>query len=191
MGVFELFFIAVAMSCEIFAKTICESSSYVKVDKNKLLISGFAFGIWEILALILGYYTIDLLIYTGVAKAESSMIYLISVVIMLILSVHLLIIGIKRNIVIEHRLEHIKLMNMLTDNAKIGFRTYLMGIALAACGTNLFMEIGMIMVVSLIIVVGGLYIGYRYGYGSKGKVCCAGAIILGIIGIIAFTRYLI
>lgn len=180
MRTFETILIALGMSQEIFARVICESATYAKVDRKKLGLYSLAFAIWEFGALAIGYYTVEAVEYLGIVQPGSQTLHLIAVLIIMGQAINMIRRGIKNEIVLERRRDDISFAELMKANLYFGFRTYLIGIAFDACNSALGIELFSLIVAALLAAISALYIGYRYGYSFKNKAYfIGGALLIG------------
>lgn len=189
MRTFETILIALGMSQEIFARVICESATYAKVDRKKLGIYSLAFAIWEFGALAIGYYSVELVEYLGIVQPGSKTLHLVAVLIILSQAINMIRRGIKNEIVLERRRDNISLAELMKANLYFGFRTYLIGIAFDACNSSLGIELFSLIVAALLAAISALYIGYRYGYSFKNKAYFIGSFLLISTDILMSARF--
>ena len=90
--------------------------------------------------------------------------------------------AIKNETVQERREAGIKVTNYVQMVKVAGFYTLLTGIAFGFVGTKLIDTVIMMAVFSVLVVIGGLYTGYHFGFQQKNKAYIAGAVLLWLAG---------
>ena len=182
MGFVELFLIAVGLSMDAFAVSVCKGLSVQKLEKKHMALVGLYFGGFQFLMPVLGY-------LLG-ARFES----LITNVDHWIAFALLLVIG--GNMIKESFGEAEKL------NDDFGFKTMLMLAvatsidALAVGITFAFLQVRIVPAALLIGVTTfclsalGIYIGNRFGAHYKSRAELAGGIILILIGVKILLEHL-
>lgn len=182
MGFVELFLIAVGLSMDAFAVSVCKGLSVQKLEKKHMALVGLYFGGFQFLMPVLGY-------LLG-ARFES----LITNVDHWIAFALLLVIG--GNMIKESFGEAEKL------NDDFGFKTMLMLAvatsidALAVGITFAFLQVSIVPAALLIGVTTfclsalGIYIGNRFGARYKSRAELAGGIILILIGVKILLEHL-
>ncbi|MBQ0027987.1 MAG: manganese efflux pump [Lachnospiraceae bacterium] len=178
MRLFEILLIAVGVSFDIFARIICLSSSYSKIDRKKVAIYGTVFSIWQLIALALGDITIEAIKLTGMTHANSNMLHFIAIVILATLAIWMLVAGIKGENVVECRNDDVSIVSAIKSGLEIGIRTFFVGVAFGAFETDLVIELPVLIFIAIVMTCCGLYIGYRYGYGFRNKAYFIGSAFL-------------
>lgn len=185
MEIFEIILIAIGVSFDIFARIICISSSYSKIDYKKMLSHGIVFTLWQLVSLALGYYSIEVITDLKIATENSHILHLIAIVIIITLAIRMIIAGARHDMVVEHRIDTLSVWEIIKSGLAIGIRTYFVGMAFEAFETNFGIEVLLLMVAALLMTYAGLHFGYRYGYEFKNKayyigsafLICAGACV--------------
>jgi len=191
MNVIEIVLIAVGISLDIFGYTVCQSASYAKLDRKKLGFYSSSFAIWEFFSLVLGYFSVELLIHTQITDSGSQELNLLAVIILLIMAIRMFLVGLRKETIIERRKDDVRLLSIMHNFFFIGLRTYLVGFAFAACETCFGMELLILMIIGILTVLLGLYIGYRYGFEIRNKTYFMGAILLLGMDIIIFLKFIV
>jgi len=117
-----------------------------------------------------------------IAENEMFIASVIAVSIFVCLGVRLMSKAIKNEAVQERREAGIKVTNYVQMVKVAGFYTLLTGIAFGFVGTKLIDTVIMMAVFSVLVVIGGLYTGYHFGFQQKNKAYIAGAVLLWLAG---------
>lgn len=176
MGIFELLIIAVGVSMDAFAVSICKGLSTRKIKPSDAVSAGLWFGGFQALMPLIGY-------YLGVSFAD-----FVSDVDHWIAFVLLGIIGAK---MIKESLEtescelsaDFSCRSMLPMAIATSIDALAVGVSLAFLRAEIWSSIAMIGVTTALFSVFGVYIGSAFGCRFKSKAEFAGGLILCLIGL--------
>lgn len=178
MKLFEIGLVSIGVSFDIFARIICLSSSYARIDYKKMISHIGAFLLWELAALCAGFYSVEGLLIAGATERESTEMKLMAIIILAVLTFRMLSMGIRGERVTESRRDRVSFADVLKSGIAIAIRTYFIGVAFAACNTNLKFELLILLIVALFTIYLGLHVGYRYGYVFRNKAYFLGSAFL-------------
>ena len=181
MQLWELFTIAVALSADAFAVSVCKGLSCGKIKSSYPIITGLYFGIFQALMPLIGF-------FLGVNF--QSLIESIDHWIALVL---LSVIGI--NMVLESRSCAEKMENSFSPRAMLplavatSIDALAVGVTFAFLKVNIIPAISFIGTTTFILSAAGLFLGYKFGAKYKSTAELAGGIILIIMGIKIFVEH--
>jgi len=179
----ENLLILLGISLDIFAGMECKGSLLAKIEKKQLVLACADVSVWQAAALFAGNFLSTLLLKKdGIAENEMFIGSVIAVAIFICLGVRLMSKAIKNEAVQERREAGIKVTNYVQMVKVAGFYTLLTGIAFGFVGTKLIDTVIMMAVFSVLVVIGGLYTGYHFGFQQKNKAYIAGAVLLWLAG---------
>lgn len=179
----ENLLILLGISLDIFAGMECKGSLVAKIEKKQLVLACAVVSVWQAVALLAGnWLSTFLLRKDGIAENEMFIGSAIAAAILICLGGRLLLKGIKNESIQEHREAGIQIANYIYMVKVAGFYTLLTGIAFGFVGAKLLDTVIMMVVFSVLVVIGGLYTGYHFGFQQKSKAYIAGAVLLWMAG---------
>lgn len=178
MGLVELFFIAVGLSMDAFAVSICKGLSVPRLQVKHMLLAGLYFGAFQALMPLIGY-----LLGAGFADVISAYDHWIAFILLLIIGGNM----IREAIGGEEENED-------AQNADFGFRTMLLmaiatsidalavGVSFAFLRVDILPAVALIGATTFCFGVAGVKIGNVFGAKYETKAELAGGVILILIG---------
>ena len=178
MTMLEMALIAAGLSMDMFAWTACRSTLFSSISRKKLLSFIGAFGIWEVISVSLGFYAAKLLKMATFLELSENFLKLTAAVIFLVLAIRMLVLAVERKLIDERRQDEVEFLPLLKDTFAIATRTFLDGLAVSLCNTGAVLQYSLFLILGVLMVVGGLYAGYAYGFQVKTKAFLAGFVML-------------
>lgn len=182
MSLWELFVIAVGLSMDAFAVSICKGLSVQKVCPRHSLTAGIYFGGFQALMPLLGYF-----LGTQFKDLISSVDHWVAFILLGLIGV---------NMIRESRSEEEKLDGCFGCKAMLPLAVATSIDALAVGVTFAFLRVDIVPAVSFIGVItfvfsaAGIHIGNIFGSKYKGKAELFGGIVLIVMGIKILTEHL-
>ena len=192
MNWIENLLILAGISLDIFAAMECQGSLVAKIDKVHLSIICILIAMWQMAALFIGnYISVLLYSYSGhIANDGKFMGFVLATAIFFGLGVRLIVKAIRNERVYEKREENLGFKRFLRMAALTSVYTLLTGVAFGFLQTNLLRILIMIVCCTIVVVVAGMYTGYRLGFVHKTKAYIGGAVLLWIAGVDVIVRYI-
>ena len=156
--------------------------------KDAILASLMVIGI-QLLFFFGGYIACDLVVRYNIFTHGDTTASIIAVVIFILLGIRLLIKGIRRAFVEEHRQEF-SLARYMKGIFTLSFYTLCAGCACGFIDASPLLMLITIVICSVGVTVGGLIIGYHYGFGSKSTGYFVGTAFLWLAGVYVFATSL-
>lgn len=183
MNWIENLLIVAGISLDIFGAMECQGSLVNKV--NKKFLSGICvlMAVCQLIALFLGHFLSDLFCKSYPMSDERFLGEILAMVIFFGLGIRLIVKAIRNERVEEHLETNLGIHRFVRLATVSSLYTVLAGIAFGFVGTNLVAILIMIVVITIVFVIGGMYTGYHLGFTSKTTVYTVGAILLWIAGI--------
>ena len=178
MGWIEYMLIVAGSSLDIFAAMECQGSLVARIDKRHLSLICVLTAAVQLLALYFGHFLSSLYCLKYPKTDELILGQVIAMLIFLGLGVRLIVKAIRNEHVEEHLEKNPGIRRFIRMAAVSSIYTILAGIAFGFLGTNLAAILVMIVVLTVIVVAGGMYTGYRLGFTSKSTVYVIGAVLL-------------
>lgn len=190
MNWMEEILIICGISLDVFAAMACQGALVAKIEKGRLAVLCGLIVLWQFFALFFG----NLLSSMFKKQAGSQELVLGEILAALIffgLGLRLLRKAWRNEGILEKREERPNWKQFLLRAAVTGFYTLLAGIAFGFLGIDLPAVLGMIIALSILGAVLGMYTGYRLGFEQKCKAYAAGAVLLLAAGVDVVVRYII
>ena len=178
MSWMEDLLIVLGISLDIFAAMECQGSLVARIDKRHLSLICVLTAAVQLLALYFGHFLSSLYCLKYPKTDELILGQVIAMLIFLGLGVRLIVKAIRNEHVEEHLEKNPGIRRFIRMAAVSSIYTILAGIAFGFLGTNLAAILVMIVVLTVIVVAGGMYTGYRLGFTSKSTVYVIGAVLL-------------
>ena len=182
MKLWELFLIAIGLSADAFAVSVCKGLSVRKVKKEHSIITGLYFGGFQALMPLIGY-------WVG-SRFQSLIVSFDHWIAFILLS----IIGI--NMIREAKEETEKMdcsfsfSKMLPLAIATSIDALAVGVTFAFLQVDIFSAVSFIGVTTFVLSVTGLLLGNRFGAKYKSKAEVAGGIVLIAMGIKILLEHL-
>jgi putative Mn2+ efflux pump MntP len=183
--------ILAGISLDIFAAMECQGSLVAKVDKKHLALISGLIAAWQLAALFVGFYASVLLYGVRSGYDERFIGLVLAAVIFFGLGIRLSVKAVRNERVNEKREENLGFKRFLRMAAGTSIYTFLTGAAFGFLQTSLARVLVMIVCCTIVVVVAGMYTGYRLGFVHKTKAYVGGALLLFIAGVDVIVRYMI
>ena len=182
MSIVELFILAVGLSMDAFAVSICKGLSLGKIKPKHMCIAGAWFGGFQALMPLIGYYLGSL--FADMVTRYSHWV------------AFALLLAIGGNMIKESLGEEENVSN------DMGFKSMLLlaiatsidalaaGVTLAAVDTPILFSSAVIGITAFLFSFGGVFIGKKFGGFLGSKAECIGGIILILIGVKTLVEHL-
>ena len=188
MNLIENILIIAGISLDIFADVECQGSLVAKVDKKQLAAICGVMMIWQFAALALGD-RLALLFYGNAADRDGTLAgFAIAAVIFFGLGIRLFVKAARSERIQERRQESLKPGRSFRMAAATSIYTLLAGMAFGLLGTYLPRMLVIVLLITAIVVISGIYTGYRFGSEYRTKAYFGGAILLWIAGADVMVR---
>ncbi len=183
MSWFENILIIAGISLDIFAAMEIEGAMLAEVKRKSLIIACTLITLLQMVTFYIGYFVCMIVSNYGYLDDAQWLGYVIAVVIFGLLGIRLIVKAIRREFVQEKRRENIEVKQYIRIIAVTSFYTLCAGCACGLIGTNAILMAVVILICSILVVIGGLYTGYHFGFESKTIAYVAGALMLWIAGV--------
>lgn len=182
MSIFELFLLAVGLSMDAFAVSVCKGLSVKKLKPRHVLLAGLYFGGFQALMPVIGYF------------AGSCFSDLIASYDHWVVFVLLVLIGgnmIKESFGNEETLnDSFSVRNMLLLAVATSIDALAVGVSFAFLQVNIIYAAGFIGIITFVLSAAGIKIGNVFGSRYKSRAELAGGIILILIGLKVLLEHL-
>lgn len=182
MNWIENLLIIAGASLDIFAAMECQGSLVKKVNKKQLSVICIVVALLQLFALYVGYFLTSYLCKVNPVSNEALLGEILATVIFFFLGLRLLIKAIKNELIDEHLETKFAMKKFLHLSGTTSLYTIMTGIAFGFVGTNLSIALIMIVAVSVIFIILGVYTGYHFGFEQKTKAYIVGAVFLWLAG---------
>ena len=185
-----LFIIGIGLAVYLYGTAVCKGALLGNMDKKQISLSLGISALWQIVVLTLGNLTAIELHAMNITKSEYPVNAFACLMIFGIIALRMLINAIKNEPVEEKRAETKGFYKLVFGIClSLGFYTFLTGFALGLLQIPLLQELLFLVGLSVVAVFGGLYAGYRLGYGQRNTAYICGGICLFAGDILLFFQY--
>ena len=187
MGVVEVALISVALSLDVFGVMLLKGAMLYKIDKNKLIKMSIIFGIWQFIAIMLGNLFTDIPLikdrFNELGKNFTGIIFIG-------IGMYLLRKGLKKEIIDERRSDTgITYKDIILISLAFSLDVFFTGFVFSILGTKLLMGALILVSISILTVILGIYLGYFIGHEHKEKAYLVGSIALLVSGIYTIFKF--
>ncbi|MEG2731939.1 MAG: manganese efflux pump MntP family protein [Clostridium sp.] len=176
MSLIELFILAVALSMDAFAVSVCKGLSMPKLNKKHAIIIGLYFGIFQALMPLIGYF-----LGSHFSSAITSVDHWLAFILLFVIGINM----IKESMtaIEEEELNaSVNVKTMLILAVATSIDALAVGITFAFLQVQLLPAVSLIGIITFILSVIGVKVGNVFGTRYKSKAECLGGIVLILIG---------
>jgi len=183
MSYFEIFFIAIGLSMDAFAVSICKGLSLKKIELKNSLIVGFYFGLFQTIMPLIGYF-----LGSSLRDFIISIDHWIVFVLLGFIGLNMIMEDDNNSKKISNQGLDFKTMIVLAIATSID--ALAVGITFAFLDVNIFFSTLMIGIITFIICAFGVKIGNVFGHKYERKAQVFGGIVLVLIGLKILMEHL-
>lgn len=187
-----LFMIGLGLAIYLYGLAVCKGALLADMDKKQIVFSLGVPAIWQIAVLAIGNFVAAELHILKITKSDYPINAFACLMIFGIMAVRMLINAVKNAAIEEKRIDKKDFYKSIIGLCiAIGFYIFLTGLAFGLLQTAIWKELLVLVSLSLIGFLGGLYAGYRFGYGQRNGAYICGSIFLIIGDALLFLQYFI
>lgn len=190
MSWIEILVITLGISLDIFAAVACQGALVARVEKKHLVLICALLSAWQMAALYLGSFLAELLCNYDTKEGSVRTLRIIAAAIFICLGLRQVFKAWKNESIDERREDDLGVKRFLYMAAVASNYTLLTGVALGFLGSTIWLILLMIVAFTIVVVVLGMYTGYRFGFEQKTKAYWLGGALLIIGGIDVVVRYI-
>ena len=178
MGIVELLLIAVGLSMDAFAVSVCKGLAMKRCTWSKGVIVGLYFGIFQAGMPAIGY-------FLGVQFKDviTSVDHWIAFILLGIIGGNMIWEAVKGDEACDSSGESLDVRTMLALAVATSIDALAVGVTLSFMETNIWLDIAIIGVLTFFIAGAGVFVGNIFGSKFKSKAEFAGGLILVILGV--------
>lgn len=191
MNWIETLIIAAGISLDILAAVECQGAVVTKVRTKPLVLISLLISAWQLVSLYLGSLCARLLCRYDLKSHSAFTGRIIAVAVFFCLGIRLLLKAWKREHLNERREDRPDYRRFARLGAVTAMYTFLTGAAFGFLETDVMLIMLMVLGITILCVVGGMYIGYHYGSESRTRIYVTGGLLLLIGGIDVIIRYIL
>lgn len=192
MNWIETLLITLGISLDIFGIVTCEGALLAEIDKKRLAAGSLLVALLQTIALYLGDLVGGASLQYDIKDKQILTVRVIVAIIFIVLGVRMILKAWKNKSIVERREENgLSLGRILKCVGASSVCTLLVGVAFGFLGTNVTIVLIMVVCLTVLMVVFGLYTGYRFGFEQKTKAYSIGGVLLIIGGIDVVIRYIV
>lgn len=185
-----LFIIGIGLAVYLYGTAVCKGALLGNMDKKQISLSLGISALWQIGVLTLGNFVAAELHILKITKSGYPVNAFACLMIFGIIALRMLVNAIKNEPIEEKRAETKGFYKLVFEIClSLGFYTFLTGFAMGLLQISLLKELLFLVGLSVIAVFGGLYAGYRLGYGQRSTAYICGGICLLAGDVLLFFQY--
>lgn len=182
MNALENILIIAGISLDIFAAMEIEGAMLAAVKRKSLAIACALVAMLQMIFYFGGYFICYKVAEYEVLPKAGQWGYIVSIIVFVGLGIQLWVKGVKKEFVHERRCENLEIRKYIRIITVTSFYTLAAGCACGLVGTSVWMMLAVIVICSVMVVIGGLYAGYHFGFETKTFAYYVGAILLWVAG---------
>jgi putative Mn2+ efflux pump MntP len=181
MNWLENLLILIGISLDVYAAMEIEGAMIPHIKKRSLGIACGVVTLWQCVFFFVGYFLSYELLHLHYLKDGPKTGSVLAVIIFALLGIRLMVKAFRQENFDEKRRE-IQIRKYIRIIATGSIYTFFTGAACGMVGSNEFYMLLVIVLSTVGVVIGGVYTGYRFGYGSKSRLYVIGGIMLFVAG---------
>lgn len=186
MGIVELLLIAVGLSMDAFAVSVCKGLSMTKLNMKHATVIAFFFGGFQAMMPLFGWF-----LGSRFQKYIVNFDHWIAFALLVFIGGQMILESLKEETQVEERGDILKIKQLFLLAIATSIDALAVGITFALLpGTNIWLSVTMIGITTFLLSLGGVAIGFRFGSRYEKKAQIAGGTILVILGIKILLEHL-
>lgn len=176
MGYIEILMISIGLAMDAFAVAVCKGINCKVVDKKKILLVGFMFGIFQAIMPLIGYS-----VGAGLRRLIFAIDHYIVFIFLVVIGVNMIYESVCGRE--EYSGSDINVKSLIVPAIATSIDAFSVGIMFAFMKINLMLSVLTIGLVAFVLSAIGVYIGNSFGKRFEKKAKFLGGLILIIMGI--------
>lgn len=176
MGYIGILIISISLAMDAFAVAVCKGINCKSIDKNKCLLVGVMFGLFQALMPLIGYS-----VGAGLRRFVFAIDHYIVFAFLVIIGVNMIYESICGNA--EYSSSEISIKSLIVPAIATSIDAFSIGIMFAFMKVNLMLSVLTIGIVAFVLSALGVYIGSSFGKRFEKRAKFIGGFILIIMGI--------
>ena len=182
MNWLENLLIIAGILLDVFAAMEIQGAMIANLKKRTILVACGVVAGFELLFYFGGFIICRLLAVNGYIANPNKQGELVAVIVLALLGIRLIVKAIKREFIQERRRDSLIVLDYIRIVIVSSIYTAAAGCACGLVGTTIWQIIAIILVISVIMVFGGLYTGLHFGFEKKTIAYVVGALLLWGVG---------
>lgn len=188
MSWIEIILIGAGLPLDVFAYALCRGAVVGEIDKKSLVILGGGFTLWNLISLTAGNFVAKIPVVSKNAEYAANDWKYISVAIFLGLGIYLIIKAARGKEIEERKAERLESRQFAMWMAITSLDVFIAGIGFGFLDTVFFKTFIVILLITPVSVIAGLYAGWWAGCQARKKIVAVGGCLLLIGGIELLIR---
>lgn len=189
MGLIEILIVVVGISLDVYAVVVCFGALLLRIDRHRLIRMCVIFCIWQVLALLGGWAIMKIPAVEKAAGKIANVWDLFGVIVFVALGL-LMLYKAWKNKPVDERLTDIKYGQVVGAAFFTSIDALIAGFGLSFMNVNIYYSMLLQLIVTVIMVILGLYTGYRLGYEGKRAAYNIGGVLLLLTAVNIIFRYM-
>ncbi len=188
MEIWEVLLVSIGLSLDVFAATVCQGALWARVSARVVAIECALFAFWQILALLTGNALAAFPLMGSFREAATSIWLVLSTLIFLGLGVYMFIKASRAKEIEERRQDLLRWKEIFLLAFLTSLDAFFAGMGMAFLDTEVFFSAACIFIVTVVVVIVGILMGYRLGLGVRKPAWRVGGALLTLAGIDVLIR---
>ncbi|SFI06046.1 Putative Mn2+ efflux pump MntP [Pseudobutyrivibrio sp. OR37] len=171
---------------DVFAAMEIQGAMIAKLKKRTIFVASVVVAASELVFYFGGYAVCRLLAINGYIVNPVKQGEVLAVIVLALLGIRLILKALKREFIQERRREALIVFDYIRIVIVSSFYTTAAGCACGLVGNTVWQIIALILAISVLVVLGGLYTGMHFGFEKKTIAYIAGALLLWAAGVEIF-----
>ena len=189
MSLLEIIIISVGLSLDVFAVVVCYGAVLLKVERSKLTKIILIFSLWQVGAVVGGCFIMHIPYLREAVSVMRPLWQLFTVIIFISLGIYMLYKAWRREPILE-QLSDVRAGQVCFAACFTGIDAVIAGVGFGFMQTVILPVALSMLIITILVVIAGIYTGYRLGYEQKTKAYNIGGILLMISAIDIIVKYM-
>ena len=189
MSLLEIIVISVGLSLDVFAVVVCYGAVLLKVERSKLVKMILIFSLWQVGAVVGGCYIMHIPYLREAVTVMRPLWQLFTVIIFISLSIYMLYKAWRNEPILEH-LSDVRAGQICIAACFTGIDAVIAGVGFGFMLTYILPVALSMLIITILVVIAGIYTGYRLGYEQKAKAYNCGGMLLVISAVNIIVKYM-
>ena len=189
MSLLEIIVISVGLSLDVFAVVVCYGAVLLKVERSKLAKIILIFSLWQVGAVVGGCWIMRIPYLSTAVSMMRPLWQLFTVIIFISLGIYMLYKAWRNEPILE-RVSDVKAGQVCIAACFTGIDAVIAGGGFGFMRTIITPVAVSMLIITILVVISGIYTGYRLGYEQKTKAYNIGGLLLVISAVNIIVKYM-
>ena len=189
MSLMEIIVISVGLSLDVFAVVVCYGAVLLRIERSKMSKIILIFALWQVGAVVGGCYIMRIPYLSDAVNVMRPLWQLFTVIIFVSLGIYMLYKAWRNEPILE-RLSDVKAGQVCFAACFTGIDAVIAGVGFGFMKTVILPVALSMLIITILVVIGGIYTGYRLGYEQKTRAYRIGGVLLMLSAVNIIIKYM-